>query len=276
MRAIHFDDRDEFARRVTPLLMTDEAVNCFFIGILPSLAEKPADTLLLAAEDERGDMVAVALMTPHRHLALTAGPPAAIDAIVDFLIDHKIHPPGVQTRPEFARRFSHRYCARTGAVERISLAMAIHKLSRVKPVHGVAGSMRMAGPDDVEWFATWVLAFGRETGDQTPGDYLEIARARIARQNAFAWEVDGKPVSTASLSGPTPNGVRISLVYTPPPNRGRGYASACVAALSQRMLDAGKKFCFLYTDLANPTSNKIYAAIGYEKVCEDQQIFFGA
>src|SRR5207237_1311130 len=141
MRVIRFDDRDEFARRVTPLLIADEAVNCFFIGILPSLAEKPADTLLLAAENERGEVVAVALMTPHRHLALTSAPPAAIDAIVDYLIEHRIRPPGVQTRPELARRFSQRYCARSGAAERISVGMAIHKLSHVTPVRRVTGSM---------------------------------------------------------------------------------------------------------------------------------------
>jgi len=55
-------------------------------------------------------------------------------------------------------------------------------------------------------------------------------------------------------------------VYTPPAYRRRGYASACGAALSQLILDAGRRFCFLYTDLANPTSNQIYQQIGYEHV----------
>jgi len=90
----------------------------------------------------------------------------------------------------------------------------------------------------------------------------------------FIWDTDNRPVSTATLMGPTPNGIRISLVYTPPEFRGRGYASACVAALTQRMLDSGKQFCFLYSDLANPTSNKIYRAIGYETVCDNVQILF--
>jgi predicted GNAT family acetyltransferase len=56
-------------------------------------------------------------------------------------------------------------------------------------------------------------------------------------------------------------------VYTPPELRRRGYASALVAALSRRLLDEGRRFCFLYTDLANPTSNHIYREIGYEEVC---------
>jgi hypothetical protein len=39
-----------------------------------------------------------------------------------------------------------------------------------------------------------------------------------------------------------------------------------VAAQSQAALDAGRRFCFLFTDAANPTSNHIYQAIGYEHV----------
>ncbi|MBA3236059.1 MAG: GNAT family N-acetyltransferase, partial [Chloroflexi bacterium] len=78
--------------------------------------------------------------------------------------------------------------------------------------------------------------------------------------------VDGEPVSLCGVGGPTPNGIRIGPVYTPPAIRGRGYASALVAAVSQAEIDAGKRFCFLFTDLANPTSNHIYQTIGYEPV----------
>ena len=72
----------------------------------------------------------------------------------------------------------------------------------------------------------------------------------------------------ASADGKTPRGIRISWVYTPNKFRGRGYASAAVAELSQKMLDEGRDFCFLYTDLANPTSNSIYQKIGYKPVSD--------
>ena len=73
---------------------------------------------------------------------------------------------------------------------------------------------------------------------------------------------------------PTPNGMRIGPVYTPPELRGRGYASALTAEVSQRVLDAGKRFCFLYTDRSNPTSNAIYERIGYRTVAEAAAIAF--
>jgi uncharacterized protein len=68
----------------------------------------------------------------------------------------------------------------------------------------------------------------------------------------------------------------ISLVYTPPPYRGRGYASNCVAALSQHLLDEGWKKCSLVTDLANPVSNSIYQKIGYRPVCDFTEYLFAA
>ena len=79
------------------------------------------------------------------------------------------------------------------------------------------------------------------------------------------WE-DGEVVSLTGVGSLTPNGVRIGPVYTPPEARNRGYASALVATASQEQLEAGRRFCFLFTDLANPTSNHIYQTIGYEPV----------
>jgi predicted GNAT family acetyltransferase len=67
---------------------------------------------------------------------------------------------------------------------------------------------------------------------------------------------------------------RISGVWTPRELRGHGYASAVVAALSIDRQDAGEA-CMLYTDLANPTFNAIYRALGYRRVGEGVTIGFG-
>ena len=66
----------------------------------------------------------------------------------------------------------------------------------------------------------------------------------------------------------------IGGVYTPPDCRNRGYASACVAELSRRLLDEGRAFCCLYTDASNPTSNSIYQKIGYKLVADSSHYAF--
>jgi uncharacterized protein len=85
---------------------------------------------------------------------------------------------------------------------------------------------------------------------------------------------DGEPVSLTGSGGQTPNGVRISHVYTPPESRRRGYAQALVAGFTARLLREGRRFCFLYTDAADPTPNRLYRAVGYEKVCDSVDYVF--
>jgi predicted GNAT family acetyltransferase len=279
MRVLPFANRDEFARRVTPFLMEREAENCFFLGALSATGVGvPPDVLRIVTENVLGNVTAVGMKWPARHLMMTDAPPAAVDALVDFFVDGNIPLQGVQSRRHVAARFAERYVARSGARARHHSAQAVHALKRVRPVADVPGFLRHARAEDLELFNGWLDAFCTDCGlpQHPPDQQLLRSRQHIERGEAFFWEVDDRPASTASAWGTTPHGIRISLVYTPPHLRGRGYASACVAALSQRLLDSGRKFCFLYTDLANPTSNRIYRAIGYEPVCEDEQIFFEA
>jgi predicted GNAT family acetyltransferase len=91
----------------------------------------------------------------------------------------------------------------------------------------------------------------------------------------YLWEDPlGTPVCLVATGGRTPNGIRIGPVYTPPGRRGRGYASALTAAVSTVRLGSGARVCFLYTDLANPTSNRIYQNVGYEPVCDAAEFRF--
>ena len=87
----------------------------------------------------------------------------------------------------------------------------------------------------------------------------------LQQRTAYIWQHE-VPVSIACGGGITPNGASINMVYTPPEYRKKGYSSACVAALSQTLLNQGYKYCFLFTDLANSTSNHIYQSIGYQPV----------
>ena len=124
-----------------------------------------------------------------------------------------------------------------------------------------------------------MVAFGEEVLDENDPGRTE-ARAAVEHRLAghdggFAlWEDEGRVVSVSGWGGPTPNGIRVGPVYTPPELRGRGYATALVAELSQSLLDGGRRFVFLYTDLANPTSNAIYERIGYVRVAESAMVSF--
>ena len=67
---------------------------------------------------------------------------------------------------------------------------------------------------------------------------------------------------------------RVAPVYTPREHHGRGYAGAAVAQVSRMLRDRGGRVC-LFTDQANPTSNRIYQALGYRPVVDMANLLIG-
>ena len=137
--------------------------------------------------------------------------------------------------------------------------------------------MVAASQSERDLIVEWLVAFVDEAfGGEELFDAGEAADRWVAGhgRTMWLWVDDGRVVSMSGVSGRTPNGVRIGPVYTPLADRNRGYASNLVAEAAQAELDDGRQFVFLFTDLANPTSNHIYQAIGFEPVADvDRHIF---
>jgi GNAT superfamily N-acetyltransferase len=135
----------------------------------------------------------------------------------------------------------------------------------VPPADPAPGHLRAARADDAGRLVEWTTAFFAAIRE--PGDAEGFVRSHLADGSLVVWDDEGI-VAMAAAAGRTPHAARIGFVYTPPERRRRGYASALVAALSQRLLDEGRSHCCLYTDLANPTSNAIYQRLGYTPLCD--------
>lgn len=276
----------EFQRRVEPFLVQHEAENNLILGIVSGLVRGPElyaqPPYLALVEDDAGAPVAAALRTPPFNVVLSLIPDESARADAIALLAEVLRRkygtlPGVTADSASGRAFAEEWRRLTGEPYRVQVAERIYQLNRVVPVDGVPGTLRQATPDDRDLLIAWLDAFQKEA---MPGS-LETAERLIdqlftsSARRMYLW-VDGEPVAMAGTSGQTPNGARVGPVYTPPTLRGKGYASACTAALSQLLLDEGRRFCFLYTDLSNPTSNKIYQAIGYRPVCDADMYAFGA
>jgi uncharacterized protein len=155
----------------------------------------------------------------------------------------------------------------TGQSYRRVMEMRIHQLTQVQPVATASGYLRLATESDRSLLLDWFTRFAVEVGEIVSQDAEQAINSGLKRQSIHLWS-DNIPVSWASGSQSLPAAARIGPVYTPPEYRGKGYATACVAALSQKLLDQGCDRCFLFTDLANPTSNHIYQKIGYHPICD--------
>ena len=226
-------------------------------------------------------VVAAAIRTPPHNLVLAAGSdPAALGLIVDDALETMPETPGLAGPAGLAAAAVERWSSRTGAAARVVMAQRIYALTRVVAAQPAPGAPRPACDADRAMIVDWFQAFAAEAlpaSDHPPS--REAAEATVTQWigggGLWLW-VDGGLVAMAGAVGRTPHGIRVSAVYTPPDKRRRGYASSLVAALSQAQLDAGRRFCFLYTDRANPTSNHIYQAIGYEPVCDVDEYRFEA
>jgi predicted GNAT family acetyltransferase len=276
MEVRRLDDPVEFLDAVLPLVLADEARHSLLVGIAGTLRDHPSyypDFGLWLAE-EGPTVVGAALRTPPHNLVL-ARPRSepALAALASGIADDL---PGVVGALPEVGAFASAWSAKAGHRMRKVRGQGIFQLDRVVPVTDVPGRMRDAEPSDrallLEWWKAFVAEALGEDAVRDPAEQAIDHRLTAAAAGLVLWDDDG-PVSFAAFGNPTPNGIRIGPVYTPPVYRRRGYASALSAALSERLLE-DRGFCFLFTDLANPTSNKIYEQIGYRRVCEAAEIAF--
>lgn len=93
-------------------------------------------------------------------------------------------------------------------------------------------------------------------------DSLKEAQSFIDNPKSYVIKLDGKVVSMACSTRETETHIAVNHVYTSPEYRGQGFAAAIVAHICKLILDGGK-IPLLYTDLANPSSNKAYKNVGF-------------
>jgi len=155
----------------------------------------------------------------------------------------------------------------TGQSYQQGVKSRIYQLTQVEPVTTVKGHLRLATPGDRPLLFKWFAAFNAEIDIVSDDEIERRVDVELKRQSTYLWE-DDAPVSMVGGRQFSATAARIAPVYTPPKYRRQGYATAGVAALSQKLLEQGCKCCFLFTDLANPTSNAIYQKIGYRPVCD--------
>ena len=165
----------------------------------------------------------------------------------------------------------------TGGTVEVAIHTRLFEIRDVIMPVRPGGYLRPGVVEDAELAIAWFTAFMADADAQAgrpPGSNAheapdrESMMMRIEGRCLWFW-VDGAgdPVHLTSVNLVSFGAARLGPVYTAPEHRGRGYASAAVAEISQRILDRGARPC-LFTDQANPTSNRIYQALGFRAVTD--------
>ena len=260
------DDPAEVLHVAAAYLASDPVRHNVILTLLHNRVSVPAPGRYWVVKSPK--TVGVVFQSPLTFLAtITPMPRAAVVAVVDAIVDQGVNLPGVNGVAATAARFAGQWTERTKSAAAPTQGNRIYEVTRLVPSRAVPGACRTAEARDRELLIEWFDEFGQEAmGERPSGNTAALVDYRLGHGQLFVWE-DGQSVSLTGVSAPVAGVARVGPVYTPPSHRSRGYASALVRQVSGDVLAGGDR-CILYTDLANPTSNSVYRALGYRAVDE--------
>lgn len=270
MEVVATTDLSTFAAEVAPWLSRDPVRNNVIATVISArlggLVPPEDGILLLRIVGDDGQLAGMAIRTPPQAMLLPELPPAAIEALINYVHERTPDVLAFNGPVPVASEVARAVAARTGGEVKTSRAMGRFTLERVIAPAAPAGRPQVAEARDVSLLVGWTQSFHDDIGVPSEPDSSNVDR-RVGKGLVWLWETADGPVAMTGMTEPAHGIVRLNLVYTPPPHRRHGYASALVAHLSQVILDGGN-IPMLFTDLANQTSNKVYQAVGFVKLDE--------
>jgi uncharacterized protein len=274
VRFVLTSDVNEFADQTRALLASRLECNLHATVLQHAISRQYTSAVLAYGVNAEEQVVFAALRTPPWLMLATELEPGAASALIERWLEVDPDLPGVNSQPETARAIALAWSEQTGGTTRCQRREGMHVLDEVRsPLRHTPGKLRLPRGDERALLIEWMRGFASEVG-AIPLDQVEtVVQGPLDRDALFVWDDNG-PVSMLVVSPPVSDVVRIGPVYTPPGHRCRGYATSMVAAASRQALAEGAMRCMLFTDLANPTSNKIYAEVGYRRVGDVEEHAF--
>lgn len=278
MKFIVYKSTKVFFDRVAEILKKHEIQNnLLYMNINNGLSHEEdldwvsSNMVMATVEDENGNILLSAIRTIPMPMVFyeteNKRNDEAVDCFIEGLIKNDITIDYIFTEKDLAESFIEKYSKRINRNFNLDEKLVLYVLEKVKPLILPNGSFRIANNEDMYFLPYWLTDFTVycKLGDWNIENGIFKTQKTIAAGNAYIWE-DNTPVSFAASVRNVSNCVFIGNVYTPPHYRGKGYSTACVSSLTQKLLNDGWKYCALYADCTNPYSNKVYRSIGYKEV----------
>ncbi|WP_435153551.1 GNAT family N-acetyltransferase [Micromonospora aurantiaca (nom. illeg.)] len=285
---LHFcADPGEFLADAEAYLAADPVVGTVVASVTRRMAARraegvalPEDVWWLVVRDAAGAVVGVAMRTapfPPRPPFLLPMPREAATALAEAWHQRGERVRAVNGALPAARACADEVARLDGGRVAVAQHTRLHLLDRLTPPAPVPGALRAATTDDIDLVTAWFGAFTADADEQagrprgasaheTP-DRAELLH-RIRDGRVWFWtDESGAPVHLTAANPPSFGVARVGPVYTPPGQRGRGWAGNAVAEVSRRLTAEGARVC-LFTDQANPVSNRLYARLGFRPVVD--------
>lgn len=275
-----FTQATDFEEKAKPFLLKNEDVYSLFFGVLQGIKAGRYENPMMVTIEEEGEPIALFQMTPPHPLNIVIIDETKQDAILTLAVEEflkrDIHIPAVVGLKSNVFAFAEKWNELNQCKAKIVMDQGLYRLDEVDlTLENSPGIWRYAAKEEAPLIEEWFHGFNQDAG--LPKAENEEIKKKVAQflegQEVFFWENNGKVVSMMKKARPSDHGVTVSFVYTPPEERRKGYARTMVAACSQELLKS-YDFCVLYTDMLNPTSNKIYQEVGYQKIADSVHLEF--
>ena len=250
---------EQYVDAAGKLLLADPVLHTVALTVVENARAQPDGTRFAWWQDG-GEVTGAVSRTPPYPLLLSVVPDEAIAPLVQLF-----KPDAVSGPTALAAQVAAVAARPRGCQVELRAAERLHRLTALQ-VPSVPGAARVGTADDLELLVAWFGAFVAESG-VIATDVERAVRERLTWNGFVLWE-DGGPVALAGCTRQAFGTVRIGPVYTPPEHRGRGYGGAATAAMTTRASEAGAGEVVLFTDLTNPTSNALYARLGFAPVSD--------
>lgn len=265
-----YTDPLAYSAQVERLLYEREDEYSLFLGILEQIKAERYEEYFLSIAFEQDEVAAACLMTPPHPLQLIVfkDVPEIEARIAERIMGEGIAVDAIVGDRGTARRFAEAWTAKAGGGYRVLMDQGLYRADAVdRKLEKSPGSWRVANKKDAPLLEQWMLLFEEDTGiaASTPAEAAHKIDLFIEAKEIYVWEVDGEVVSCMKKSRPSKHGITVSFVFTPKKHRRKGYARTLVAEVTEELLQE-YDFAMLYTDLKNPTSNKIYMEVGYSQI----------
>lgn len=267
-------DAEEFAARAERLLSASLECNVLATVLMSVRAGdyRNAAPLFATGVSDDGEVSFAAMRTPPWPLLVSPLESGGAESLIDQWLEVDPDVSTVTGVPDTARAIAGAWARRTGGATRRTVSEAMHVLDEVQdPPRPAGGTLRLPESGERDLLVGWMEEFVSEAGLIGSAQAEAMVDARLRQRSLLLWD-DGRPVSMVGVNPVVSGVVRLGPVYTPPGLRRRGYAGSAVASASRRALTGGARRCMLFTDLANPTSNKIYAEVGYRRCGDWEEI----
>ncbi len=265
MRLVQQANAGEFIGLTRDWLLQNEAANNLVLGLAGGPGSAQSDDDWWATLERDGKYLGYAFRTPPHKIGLSEMPLDAVPLVVAAAAERWDTLPAVLGPDPAAEAFAVGWCRHSGQRYRRGVRQRIYQLEEVIESRPAPGGPRLAQAGDLPLVAEWLRDFQVSVAASLVRDPTAVGAELVSHQRVWLW-LDPTPVSMAALAAGTPNGGRVGYVYTPAESRRRGYAAAVTAHVSREILRSGRRFCFLYADVDNPTANSIYRSIGYQPV----------